>query len=348
MLLLPGGNQQVHAQGQGGVSITARLGFNGNCKQNSWVPIRVRVENKGADLNNARVQATYKDNGGQSVYAVDVSLPSVSRKEFFIYLPPDNMYQGKLDVSLVAGDQTLATTPVNIACYSYNLIGLLTNNLSTDALSSVSTSSGPARVAQVQLADLPDRSQGWEGLDALVVSGVDMGAISDPQRAALKAWLAQGGKLLITGGPGWQGAAAGLDEFLPVALQSTQTVSDLSALQTYFKSPAVLDSSTPAILAVGKLLPGADVMVAQDGVALLVQKQIGFGTVYYLAADPGLQPLSTWDGMRDVYSHLLGAPSLRPSWMSSAWDPSASNQALAALPALGLPPTPYVLCLLGL
>jgi hypothetical protein len=351
LLLLPGGSQQVHAQGQGDVSLTARLGFDGNCKQNSWIPIRVKVENKGADLNNARIQVAYQNNkGGQSAYAVDVSLPTTSRKEFFLYLPPDSAYQGKLNVSLMAGDRALVTTPVNVACISNDniIIGLLTDNLSTDMLSSAAPLTGSARVAQLQLADLPDRSQGWEGLDALVVSGVDVGAISDAQRAALKGWLAQGGKLLVTGGPKWQGAAAGLDEFLPVDLKSTQTMNDLSALQTYFKTPAVLAPTTPAILAVGQVRPNADVLVAQDGVPLLVQKQIGFGMVYYLAADPALQPLSNWSGMGAVYSHLLGVRSLHPSWMNSTWNVDASNQALTALPALGLPPTFYVLCLLGL
>jgi hypothetical protein len=348
-LFLPGRNQQVHAQGQGDVTLTARLGFDGSCKQNAWVPVRVKVENKGPDLN-ARIQAAYQNsNNGQSVYAEDVSLPTTSRKEFFLYLSPDN-YLGKLNVSLMVGEREVVTVPLNVTCISNDnlIIGLLTDSLPTDMLANAAPLTGSARVALLQLADLPDRSQGWEGLDALVVSGVDVGAISDQQRVALKAWLAQGGKLLITGGPRWQGAAGGLDEFLPVDLQSTQTVTNLSALQAYFKTSTPLDASIPIVLAVGKVRPNADILVAQDGVPILVQKQIGFGTVYYLAADPGLQPFSTWGGMSDVYRHLLGARSLHPSWMNSTWDTDASNQALAALPALGLPPTGYVLCLLGL
>ncbi len=350
-LFLPGGNQLVQAQGQGDVTLTARAGFDGNCKQNAWIPIRVRVENKGADLNNARIQVAHQNSqGGQSAYAMEVSLPTGSRKEMFLYLSPDSAYIGRLNVSLVAGDRELAATPLNLTCISDEnlMIGLLADAFSADALSKATPMTGSTRIASLQLTDLPDRAQGWESLDALVVSGMDMGAISDQQRAAMKTWLAQGGKLLVTGGPRWQGPVAGLDEFLPVELTTTQTLPRLSALADYFKISAPLAPSTPIILAVGKLRPNADILVAQDGVPVIVQKQIGFGTVYYLAADPSLQPLSNWGGMGEVYRSLLGTRSPQPQWMGSTWETYAANQALSAMGALNLPPTLYILCLLGL
>ncbi len=348
-LLVSGGNQSVHAQSTGDVNLTAQAGFNGYCKENRWIPVRVTVENKGADLN-ARIRVAYQnDNGGLSAYATDISLPTTSRKEFFLYLFPQNN-PGKLTVSLMVADRALVTIPLSIACISSEnlLIGLLTDDPSAyNSLSQATPLNGFARVAQLRLADLPDRSQGWEGLDALVVSGLDMGAISDKQREALNAWLAQGGKLLIAGGPKWQSAAGGLNEFLPIDVNATQNISSLSELQSYFKATAPLEGQA-ALVTVGQLRSNAEVLVEQDGVPVLIQKQVGFGTVYYLAADPALQPLSGWSGMEAVYSHLLGAHSLRPSWADSSWDANAANQALSALNALSLPPTLYILCLLGL
>jgi hypothetical protein len=344
MFFVVAGNQEVHAQGQGDVKLTVQAGFNGYCKENRWIPVRVTVENKGADLTAARIQVS----GGKSIYAADISLPSTSRKELFLYLYPQDSL-GKLNVSVMMGDQTLVTTSLNISCISGEnlVIGLLTDTPSAyNSLNETNSLSSFVHITQLQLADLPDRSQGWEGLDALVVSGLDMGPISDAQRAALNAWLAQGGKLLIVGGPKWQSVAGGLDEFLPLDLKATQNLNNLSSLQSYFKIPATLDGN--ALVAVGQLRPNAEVLVEQAGVPLIIQKPIGFGKVYYLAADPALQPLSNWDGMKVVYSDLLGTRSLHPSWTDSSWDSYSANQALATLPALGLPSAFYVFCLLGL
>jgi hypothetical protein len=107
-----------------------------------------------------------------------------------------------------------------------------------------------------------------------------------------------------------------------------------------------LDEET--ILAVGQLREGANVLVEQDGVLLLVEKQIGFGKVFYLAADPNLQPLSGWDGMNKIYDHLLAFKSPKPPWADAAWDSYQANNALATLPELALPSYVYVCCWLGI
>ena len=88
VLLVSGSHQEVFAQSQGDVSLTVQAGFNGVCKDNHWFPVRITVENKGADLN-ARVQVSADDvRGGQLVYASDISLPNTSRKELFLYVSP--------------------------------------------------------------------------------------------------------------------------------------------------------------------------------------------------------------------------------------------------------------------
>lgn len=347
-LLFSSGNQVAHALDQGGVTLVAYAGFGGYCKENRWMPVQVVVENKGADLT-ARIQVSNSNgNGAQFVYAEDISLPTTSRKELFLYLYPQS-YTQKITVSLLAGGNTLVTTALNVTCLTAEnqLFGLLTDNPAAfSSLAETAPLTGFVRVAQLQLANLPDQSQGWESLDALVVSGLDMSAMTDAQRAAMRSWLAQGGKLLVVGGPKWQSVAGGLDEFLPLGLNATSSVSSLSGMSSYFRVAGTLQGET--ILATGTDRPGAQVLIRQDGIPLLVQKQVGFGSVFYLAADPGLQPLSTWAGMKDVYSHLLGDRSLQPAWMASVWNPYYANQALSALPALSLPSAMYVFCLLGL
>jgi hypothetical protein len=112
-----------------------------------------------------------------------------------------------------------------------------------------------------------------------------------------------------------------------------------------------MDSSpleSEAILATGAVETGSNVLVEQNGIPLLIEKQIGYGKVYYFAADPGLQPLNDWGGMQDIYKHLLAFRSPKPSWAIGAWDPYQASAALSTLPELALPSFVYIFCWLGL
>ena len=329
------GPQLAHAQNQNNLELTVRTGLGGYCKENRWIPVKITVENTGTGMD-AQIQIINKaDSGNNLVTAAEISLPTTSRKELFLSLYPQNYFRG-LKARVVAKGKTLAETDLNITCISADniLIGLLTDSPSSyDLLSEVQTLAGTTKIAQLGLADLPDQVTGWAGLDALVISGVDTHALSSSQRQALELWVADGGRLFVVGGTKWQGAAAGMGELLPVMLTGTQKVSNLNALGQYFRVPSPIEEDVT--LAVGTLRPQAYVLVEQDGFPLLVEKMVGFGHVYFFAADPGLQPLSRWEGMRAVYEFSLARKNFN-LW-NTTWNPNTANQALAILPALGIP-----------
>jgi len=340
--------REVHAQTPGNVTITAQAGLDGFCEVDKWLPVHVTVENTGADIN-ARVQATYKNNlDGQTVDGVDISLPSTSRKEFFLYLMPQGLMR-TFTVSVLDGNKVLAKTNLNINCSSdpTTLFGVLADNPSTyTMLNNVRPVTGVTRTAQLKISDLPDRAQGWGMLDALIISNVDTGTLTLEQKQALELWLANGGKLFVTGGIQWQTTTAGLNEFLPIKLASTQNVTGLSALSAYAIDSTSLESES--ILATGAIQKDGNILVKQNNIPLLIEKQIGYGKVYYFAADPGLQPLSDWAGMQNIYEHLLAFKSPKPSWAYGSWDPNQARTALSTLPELALPSFVYICCWLGL
>lgn len=337
LLGLPLFTPTAQAQNEAAITLTARAGFDGYCKENRWFPARVTIENTGKDAQ-ARVQASYPNqSNGQTAFGLDLPLPSGARKEFFLYAYPAD-YMQRLTVSVIENGRTLAERNLNLTCLGAKnlLVGLLSETPSDYAsLSSLKPLDGAARVVQLRPADLPDQPQGWQALDALVIAGADSGALSPAQRAALGAWLAEGGKLLVTGGSNWQMSAAGLAEFLPLAPDSTRRVETLSELQTYFRVES--PPAGGATLSTGALHQDAQTLVEQEGIPLLARRAIGFGEVYYLAADPGLAPLKDWDGMETIYSHLLGAQIPRPRWAGWPWEEYATGNALATLPELGLP-----------
>jgi hypothetical protein len=339
----------VRAQTQTAVTITARAGLRGFCKSDKWLPVHVVVENKGTDVN-ARVQTSYKNSlSGQTAVGMDISLPATSRKEFFLYITPEGLMRN-FTVRVLDGDKELAKTNLNVSCESNPtmLFGMLVDTPSNYImLNNIKPLTDATQTVQLEIDDLPDLVQGWGMLDALVIANVDTGTLTAEQKQALELWLASGGKLFVTGGIQWQPTAAGLGNLLPLQPSSTKKVTALSSLSAY-----ALDKDNPleteATLATGKLQSGANILVTQDDVPLLVEKEIGFGKVYYFAADPGLSPLNDWNGMARIYEHLLAFKSPKPSWASSTWDTYQASTALSTLPELSLPSFVYICCWLGL
>lgn len=342
--------RQVSAQGDGTPKLlSVQVGFDGYCKQDKWLPIHVEVENTGADLD-ATVRVSYTNsNNGITSTSVEVPLPSTSRKEFFLYIYPQGFLRN-FNVSLLDGKQVRDKRNLSVNCLTSEnmLIGVLADNPSTyNILNDIKPITGFARVAHLNISDLPEKAQAWDSLGALIISNVDTGTLTPGQKQALESWLGFGGKLLVTGGPRWQGTVAGLKDFMPVDITGVRNVSGLSALQAYLKDSSPLDLQG-TVLSVGTIRDGANVLVEQDGVPLLVQKSVGFGTVYYFAADPSLKPLSGWSGNQDLYTLLLGSQPTIPKWSNGSWYGFNANQALGAIAELGLPSILYISCLMGM
>lgn len=326
------------AQAGAEVTLKAQAGFDGYCKEGNWIPLRVTMQNSGPDLD-VRVQASFRNTspGNMSVNAADLALPAASRKEITLYAYPQG-FLSTFNISLLADGRELIKTDLKVNCLAREnlLFGLITDNPSAFLpLNEIQTATGIVRVARLEIADLPDRTQGLGALDAILVSGVDTGTLTAGQRQALKLWLAEGGKLLVLGGPKWQATVSGLNELMPVNLNATRTVSGFSQLEEYVGSSAVLEGE--AVLGVGELRARSEVVIEQGGFPLIAQSEVGFGRVIYFAADPGLQPLSDWTGMQDVYAKLVGTRPLRPVWLTSQWDDYNANRALSTLNELGIP-----------
>lgn len=346
-LLLPA-NFTATAQTQSAITVTAQAGLGGFCKIGNWLPVRVTVNNTGTNIN-ARVQGSFKNsNGGTTTDGMDISLPSTSRKEFFLYIQPES-FMRTFSVSVLEGNKVLAKTNLNINCLGdpTTLFGIITDSPSTfSVLNNIRPLNGAAKTALLKIEDLPDHASGWGMLDALILSNTDSGTLTERQKQALELWIANGGKLFVTGGLDWQTTTAGIGDLLPIQLTGTKNTTNLSELSEYTVSSADLD--TGALVASGKVLAGSNVLVQQSGIPLLVEKTIGFGKVYFFAADPSLKPLSDWDGFENFYLHLLGFKSPKPLWAYGRWDSYYANTALSTLPELSLPSFIYVCCWLGL
>ncbi|MBN2146878.1 MAG: hypothetical protein JW726_05800, partial [Anaerolineales bacterium] len=261
-------------------------------------------------------------------------------KEFYLYLNTDT-YLSDLPIFLTDGEQTIQSISVRLNCLPQTdlLFGIVASVPSAfTLLNDLDPENGSASVAHIDPKALPDRAQGFEALDVLFFSDVDTGVLTFEQREALAGWLANGGLLVVSGGLGWQKTAAGLASFLPVEPESSQDLSSLDSLSSFSRSQQPLPEPAQAIpVASGTLLTGAMVLVEQNDVPIVIQRQYGLGEVYYLAFDPSAEPIKNWGGMIAFYQAMLAFRADQPGWASGFTNWQMAQEAASSLPGIALP-----------
>ena len=127
-------------------------------------------------------------------------------------------------VELVAGSQTVASADVAYLVHDAGqlVVGVLAEKapgivgeLDLDP----NQNGAPPAIITLGVGDLPERLEGWATLDRLIWQDVDSNTLTPLQMAALRGWIAGGGRLIIAGG------TAGISTLsaFPVAFRGTRS-----------------------------------------------------------------------------------------------------------------------------
>lgn len=343
------------AQGSGRVALAVQAGFDGFCKRGSWMPVRALVTNAGPGLAarlEVRINAGVQ---GEAIYAREVSLPTNSRKEIFLYVYPGDAFIDELSVRLLAeGIETgRAQAPLNCLAAGDVLFGVLAENLSAfNLLADLDPPEGIARVAHLELADLPDNAAALGALNTLVIAGVDTGRLTSRQQGALAGWVSAGGTLVAAGGAGWQPVTAGLGELagrLPIQPGEVRRL-DQSAPSgdSAGTDGALLDFPRDTLVATGLSQQGAQALASYSGVTLAARRAYGRGELLFLAFDPSQEPARSWPGLGAFFQVLPGFPRLATIAGGGFQDWTQAAQAATTIPGLRLPPAGWVIGFLGI
>ncbi len=326
------------AQEENGVSMQARIGFDGFFKSEYWVPVYLNVANSGPSVEGElRVTVGSGTFGDKLVTSSPISLPTQSNKRVVLYV---NMARiGTPVVELVASNgEVVAETAVN-PLQQLQLDGLLYGIVSSEPgefemLDRVTAGRPNVGVAFLGIEDLPETAVAWNALDVLVFNDVDTGTLSSTQREALAAWVNTGGQLVVTGGPGWQKTTAALADLLPVSVTGSESVADLPALSEAVAEP--FRDPGPYLVTTSSLR-GGELLYYQDNLPLLAAQKMGRGTVYFMALDPKLAPLLDWDGSEIVWGAIAARVPDLPPWGGPFQNMYAAGTAVTSLPSLALP-----------
>ncbi len=325
----------------GGLTLDGRAGFDGMCKDQRWIPLRITLENSGPAIDGQVLISAPSYGSDSTLYTYPLQLASTARKELRLAIYPET-YINELNVRLRVDGNILLAQKVPVRCLALDqpLVGVLAGNPSAlNSLAEYPAGARDASLARLEPADIPEHAQYLESLDVLLVSDLDTGALRPAQVTAIEGWLASGGQLLVMGGAGWQKSTAGLAGLLPLQPESLDEAADLSPLAGLAGVAAAQESPSLArsgLLASGALTPGSVALLRQGEQIWAASRPVGFGRALYFAFDLASEPLRSWDGAPQLLAALLEPAPAVPGWAHGFVDSYQAGSALSTLPSLRL------------
>jgi hypothetical protein len=329
-----------------GMTMEARALVEGHARTGSWMAIRVDLANDGpAFTGELRLVGGTQ---GRTRFAVPVDLPTTSRKAYTLHAQAP-AFGSSLEIALVTGEAVVARRPVAFALHDPGqlVVGVVAERPGplVAALGRLRDPAGPQpAVVQLTVADLPERPEAWSALDRLVWQDVDAGQLSTEQLAALRTWLAGGGRLTIVGGSGGLGLLAGFpDELLPFRPTVTVDV-DPEAIQ------GLLGGSLPRGAGALPALAGSTSVesraLAMDSVlAIAADRPLGSGAVTLAGFDPTTPWLAESTSVDVLWASLVPARGTSRTPLVVG-DDGILVSLLGSMPALALPSIEGLLLLL--
>jgi hypothetical protein len=317
-----------------GPQMTARVLLQGHARLGSWLAIEVRLQNEGAPVTGElRLQGGSQ---GGTRFSVPVDLPSPSDKRYTLYAQPPSFGQ-QIEVLLVVGDQTVASQKVAFTIHdvSQMTIGVVAAQpagiVSGIQLPAAQNSTNPV-IIPLDVADLPERLEAWASLDRLIWQDVDSNQLSSKQVAALRGWLALGGRLIVVGGTSGPSVLSGFpDAILPYRPDTTVDVAPGSLTTLLAQLP---DNATDVPALGGELTRGRALVTSGDRV-VAADAAYGSGGVTVIGIDPTVGWISESKATVPLWRNLIPA---RTGNTLGTGDDGQIVGAVSDLPALALPP----------
>lgn len=326
--------------------MTVTPAYSGYFKYGEWLPVWIELENQGRDLD-GEVRVQVSGSQGTLVFAAEVSLPSGSRKQFPIYVLPNN-FSRELEVRLVSGGKTVVTQKVTVRPQPNItfIAGILAPERGAISLLNgihIPGQERPKVLVDLALAELPDRAEALRSLDLLIINDVDTSNLSSEQARALESWVHQGGHLVIGGGSSAQRVTAGLPESL-LPLRVTGTVETGSEALTALSkaaagSPVLLDG--PFVVARGEAV-NSQTIIGEADLPLVQERGAGAGVIDFVSLDLAGVPFNGWPGTQSFWESLVASRAVYPEFLPFDVSPrqfraQSLTYALSNIPTLDLP-----------
>ena len=332
------------ASAAGPITMNAKVLLQGHARVGSWMAIQVELSNSGP-----AVKGELRLSGGASGhtrFSVPVDLPTTARQAYLLHAQPPS-FGRSVTVELVSGDKTVASADVGYLVHDATqlVVGILAEKpegiIRELSLGAGANGLAPA-VVSLGVADLPDRLEAWGTLDRLVWQDVDSSSLTPQQLAALRGWIAGGGRLVIVGGTAGIGTLSGFpDDLLPYRPSATIDIAPASIASLVGGAPADA-ADVPAFA--GTLNAGQALATSGDRV-VAAGLDYGSGSVTVVGFDPTTSWLAASHDVDTLWRRFLPQRTTGGPVVTS--DDSQIVSAVSQLASLALPPIGGLIILLG-
>lgn len=284
---------------QSPITFQVVAGYEGAFHINEWFPLRVTVGNTGPDVRGQLVFSFASSGTPRASYEID--LPSGAQKQVTMYATAADFDNRNGQIALEANGREIASQSVRLEPLSDDQLLLAVASSDPGLLNSLSSltsaNSTSSFVRHIELAAIPERSQGLNSIDVLFLHDVDTSALSAQQREALALWVQTGGKLVVSGGNNGAQAAAGLADLSPVEVSGSFGQASLQPLG----SAGDEGLPTNTTLSQVQVKPGATTLFADT--ELGYKRRLGQGIVAFTTFD--LAATRGWRGEAQLWENAL-------------------------------------------
>ena len=305
--------------------------------------IAVHVKNDGPAIDGELRMAGGSQ--GRTRFGVPASLPTQSDKTFLLYAQPP-AFGRELEISLVEHGETIVKTKVSFTVHDPTqlVVGVVAERPG-DIVGAIDLLPNQAQVAPVILPlepeDLPSRIEAWGPIDRLIWQDIDSNRLDTDQLAALRGWIAGGGRLVIVGGTaGPSTLSAFSDTLLPFRPTATLEVARGHPERARRLVP-LGTADLPAMS--GELTAGRTLLASGDRV-IAADRPYGNGNTTLIGFDPTTKWIADGVAGETLWRRVI------PTRTSSGLvlgDDSQLISAVSQLPSLALPPIGGLIALLA-
>ncbi len=291
------------------VTCTGTVGFGGRYRPGGWVPVSLELRNTTDDDASLEVSASLAyGEGGQAAFSRSLDLPSGGRKALLLYVRPIQPFDA-LRVACRAARTGFRVCDAELGARAVSPKGSLLLATGAGGLAGARAPQDPFEgLVEVGLKDLPDRPEGYDGVDWVILR--DGAWAADAVRSeALIQWVEAGGAVAVTGGEALHALARSpLGRRLGLALGEPQRVQGIRALRALARE----DLDLPSEGGLCERITGRGVrpLASSGEVPLLLEAGVGAGKLLLFAMDPEVfrgQP-----GYRGLWKGCLGLPDGEP------------------------------------
>jgi hypothetical protein len=317
-----------------GLTVEAKVLMDGHTRIGSWMAIDIHVANQGP-----AISGEFRIAGGsqsRTRFGTRVDLPTQSDKTYRLYAQPP-AFGREIEISLVDGSTTIYSTKAAFQVHDATqlVVGIVAESPG-DIVGDLDLLPNQNNVAPLtvplNVEDLPERVEAWGILDRLIWQDTDSSRLSKEQMAAMKGWVAGGGRLVIVGGTaGPASLSAFPDVLLPYRPTATTDVEPQALVALLGEIPQTA-STLPALS--GELSGGRALATAGDR-TVAGDRSYGSGSVTIVGFDPTAKWITGTSVAEGMWRRLLPARSVGGAAIS---DDSQILSAASQLPSLALPP----------